>query len=215
MKLNLPLWAQIAANVLSLILALALGWKPELILFLFWAENVIIGIWQVPRLMLAETAASDELSDTAMTKKGGLSNFVGKLFFVGFFCFHYGLFTFVHGSFVFELFLNESLTENNLVKVLFSTPGLQLALLGIFASHAIQLLQDIVSGEATRAKRDAVMMSPYKRIVILHLVLLGSGFLLIQLPYPIIAVVLLFTIKISMDIAKERKIQKQQEAHVT
>jgi uncharacterized protein YacL len=95
------------------------------------------------------------------------------------------------------------------------TQGLQLALLGIFISHAIQLLQDILSGNARRSKKETVMMSPYKRIVILHLVLIGSGFLLVQLPYPVLAVVLLFVIKIIMDIVGEHKAEKPQEAHVT
>jgi len=90
-----------------------------------------------------------------------------------------------------------------------------LALLGMFLSHGIQFFNDLLSGAARNTSTDAVMMEPYSRIVILHLVLLASAFLLTLLPHPMIGVILLSAIKIIMDIHNERKIEKKREPHVS
>ncbi len=103
MKLNLPLWAQIGANLLSLVLALVMGWDPVLMLFLFWMENVIIGLWQIPRFLTAD----------GNQPGSQLQRLSGALFKAGFFTVHYGLFTFIHGSLLFELFLKQSLDWKN------------------------------------------------------------------------------------------------------
>ena len=205
MKLNLPLWAQIGANLLSLVLALVMGWDPVLMLFLFWMENVIIGLWQIPRFL---TAGGNRPGSQ-------LQRLSGALFKAGFFTVHYGLFTFIHGSLLFELFLKQSLDVQTLEKLVFSTQGIGLALLGMFLSHGIQFFSDLLSGVARNTPIDTVMMEPYSRIVILHLVLLASAFLLTLLPNPVIGVILLSAIKIIMDIHNERKIEKKREAHVS
>ncbi|WP_293646964.1 DUF6498-containing protein [Thiolapillus sp.] len=205
MKLNLPLWAQIGANLLSLVLALVMGWDPVLMLFLFWMENVIIGLWQIPRFLTAD----------GNQPGSQLQRLSGALFKAGFFTVHYGLFTFIHGSLLFELFLKQSLDVQTLEKLVFSTQGIGLALLGMFLSHGIQFFSDLLSGVARNTPIDTVMMEPYSRIVILHLVLLASAFLLTLLPNPVIGVILLSAIKIIMDIHNERKIEKKREAHVS
>lgn len=205
MKLNLPLWAQIGANLLSLVLALVMGWDPVLMLFLFWMENVIIGLWQIPRFLTAD----------GNQPGSQLQRLSGALFKAGFFTVHYGLFTFIHGSLLFELFLKQSLDVQTLEKLVFSTQGIGLALLGMFLSHGIQFFSDLLSGVARNTPIDTVMMEPYSRIVILHTVLLASAFLLTLLPNPVIGVILLSAIKIIMDIHNERKIEKKREAHVS
>ncbi len=85
----------------------------------------------------------------------------------------------------------------------------------MFLSHGIQFFSDLLSGVARNTPIDTVMMEPYSRIVILHLVLLASAFLLTLLPNPVIGVILLSAIKIIMDIHNERKIEKKREAHVS
>ncbi|WP_456406481.1 DUF6498-containing protein [Thiolapillus sp.] len=199
MKLNLPLWAQIAANLLSLVLALALGWPAEIILFLFWAENLVIGLWQIPRFFVADSAKEKKLPNTFFTAV--------------FFTLHYGLFTFAHGSLLFELFLKQPMNAQTLTDLAFGTPGIMLGLLGLFISHGLQFFSGL--GTTRTMKTGDVMTEPYKRIVILHLVLLGSGFLLMKTSHPMVAVILLVAIKIVMDIKAERKTEKQQEVYVS
>lgn len=83
-------WVLVAANVLPLIGVLFWGWDVFPLLALFWMENVVIGLFFILRMICADPR------DPAL--------WAGKLFMVPFFCLHYGMFTAVHGVFVFSLF---------------------------------------------------------------------------------------------------------------
>ena len=112
---------------------------------------------------------------------------------------HYGLFTYVHGVFVFALFLHQDLTVATLQENL-GNAGMGLALLGLMISHGVDFLGDLRSGRLANANPGRVMSEPYHRIVVLHLVVMGSGLLLEFLPYPVVGLVLLTLIKSGMDI---------------
>ncbi len=198
--MKLPLAALIAFNLLSLAIALYMGWDPTLILFLYWAENVVVALWQIPRFFVAR----DETAD------GGYK-LANRLFVTLFFLLHYGIFTFVHGQFVFALFLHQEMTENAVLDLVLNTPGLPLALIGLLISHGVQFFSDLANGSATNISVNKVMGQPYKRIVVLHLVVLLSAGLLQLLPNPMISLVLLAVIKTVVDVVLDRKQMKQQE----
>jgi hypothetical protein len=86
----LSAWVLVAANVLPLVGVLFWDWDVFALLVLFWMENVVVGVFFIVRMMFAD------LEDAAL--------WLGKLFMVLFFCVHYGMFTAVHGVFVFTLF---------------------------------------------------------------------------------------------------------------
>lgn len=199
--MKLPLVALVAFNLLSLAIALWMGWEPAMILFLYWAENVVIALWQVPRFFLADSGRAD-----------GRYKPLNRMFVCLFFLAHYGIFTLVHGSLVFEFFLKQGLNRENLYALVTSTPGLTLAVAGLLLSHGVQFFSDFSKGILTSTPLSEVMMQPYKRIVVLHLVVLFSGVLLTFLPYPRISLVLLAAIKIGMDVYFDRKLMKKQEA---
>ncbi len=192
---------QLGANLFSLALALALGWPAERILLLYWAENVVVAFWQMPRILLAGKPP------------GGLPP-LSNLFTSLFFLFHYGLFTLVHGMFVFQLFLHQKLTPETLAANLGGV-GMGLAVLGLLISHGVDFFQDLGSGRLATADAAKVMGEPYRRIVVLHLVVLGSGFLLTVLPYPQLALVLLALVKTFMDLGLwQRRPQAAEEKNV-
>jgi len=200
--MNTPLLSQLAANLISLAVALWLDWPPAMILALFWAENVVIALWQIPRLLLAGGGERP-------------TPWPSRLFMTLFFLVHYGMFTFVHGAFVFELFLHRHMSFETLAEF-FSHPGPQLAVLAMLVSHGVRFFVDLGAGRVTSALPSAVMNAPYHRIVVLHLVVLGSGFLLGYLPYPVVGLVLLTLIKSAMEIvgAIKNKSKKETSAHV-
>ena len=78
------------ANVLPLFGVLFLGWKIFPLLVLFWLENVVVGVFNVFKMLVASPTSPGQ--------------WVAKLGMIPFFCFHYGMFTLVHGIFVFVLF---------------------------------------------------------------------------------------------------------------
>ena len=198
---KLPLTALVVFNLLSLVIALYMGWEPALILFLYWAENVVVALWQIPRFFVANSNHPEDGYK--------LPN---RIFMTLFFLAHYGIFTYVHGVLVFSLFLHEDLTQNNLLSTIGETHGLLLALLGLLVSHGVQFFSDLANGSATSTPINEVMAQPYKRIVVLHMVVLLSGGLLMFLPYPMTSLVLLAVIKTGMDIYMDRKLTKPQEA---
>jgi hypothetical protein len=79
-----------AANLVPLAGVLFWDWSVFALPALFWMENVVVGALFALRLLCADPA------DAAL--------WPAKLFMVPFFCLHYGMFTAVHGIFVFTLF---------------------------------------------------------------------------------------------------------------
>ena len=80
-------WVLVAANLVPLAGVLFWGWDAFALIALFWMENVVIGVFFVLRMLALDPR------DPAL--------WAGKLFMVPFFCFHYGMFTAIHGVFVF------------------------------------------------------------------------------------------------------------------
>lgn len=198
--MKLPLAALVVFNLLSLAIALYMGWDPARILFLYWAENVVVALWQIPRFFVARRNHPDD--DYKLPN---------RVFMTVFFLIHYGIFTFVHGMLVFSLFLNREMTQNAVTELVTGTPGLPLALLGLLLSHGVQFFSDLANGTATSTPLNQVMAQPYKRIVVLHMVVLLSGGLLMFLPHPMTSLVLLAVIKTVVDVYLDRKQMKQQD----
>ena len=80
----------IVANLVPLYGVFFLDWQIFPILLLFWMENVVVGIFNVFKMLVASPAKP--------------TSWLTKVFMVPFFCFHYGMFTLVHGVFIFGFF---------------------------------------------------------------------------------------------------------------
>ena len=50
--------ALLAANAIPIIGVLFFGWSLMTILVLYWLENGIVGLWNIPRMLLARGAES-------------------------------------------------------------------------------------------------------------------------------------------------------------
>lgn len=182
--------ALLAANLVPLAGVFLFDWEVFPLLLLFWFENVIIGFFNALKMLFA---APDQKFQWA-----------AKLFIVPFFCFHYGMFTFVHGVFVMALFgggprrafpgagtfFNEMLEQK-----------LVWAVLGLFVSHGISFAHNyLLGGEFRRAGLQSLMTQPYGRIVVLHVTILLGGFLMMALKSPALGLVLLVALKILLDL---------------
>jgi hypothetical protein len=193
--------AIIAANCVPLYGVMFLGWKIFPVIFLFWTENVIIGIFNVGKMLSASP--------------GNIVKWAGKIFLIPFFCIHYGIFSFVHGLFVIVLFGGQSINSPGLHD---PTPNLSLiydiiaryqlgwAVLSLAASHGISFLFDYLGrGEYRDANISVLMQQPYGRVVVLHIALIGGGFLLAALRSPMAGLLLLVVLKIIFDIRQHTK----------
>ncbi len=181
--------ALLVANVYPVIGVILFGWDAFFLLILFWMENLVIGFYTVLKMLLI---SRDKASWTA------------KFPIVAFFCVHYGIFTLVHGVFVFFLFsgymmdgpasLEEVITRQKLIEL--GWGGLALLI-----SHGVSLFYNYLGkGEYKRTSLKDVMEQPYGRVVILHLTIIFGGFLIMLLGSPVVGLLFLIVLKTSIDI---------------
>ncbi len=75
------------------------------------------------------------------------------------------------------------------------------AVLGLAISHGISFASNYIrNGEYKRANLMQLMMQPYGRIIVLHITILGGGFLMMMLHSPTIGLLLLVALKIALDL---------------
>src|SRR5206468_7797702 len=86
----------VAFNLVPLIGVLAWGWNVATLLVLYWVENGIVGILNVPKMLLA-AAPETGTAGPRITPAGVAFTKGGQ---VVFFLMHYGIFWLVHGVFV-------------------------------------------------------------------------------------------------------------------
>ncbi|UCF42016.1 MAG: hypothetical protein JSW43_06790 [Gemmatimonadota bacterium] len=182
----------IVANFVPIYGVAYLGWEVFPVILLFWFENVVIGFYNALKM--------------AFASPGDIARWLGKLFMIPFFAVHYGLFCFVHGIFVVVLFGRgtvESLDNPGVGMFVgaLTAAGVTWAAAALFVSHGFSFAWNYVGkGEYRRAGLEELMTQPYARVVVLHLVLLTSAFLVMTLGLPAIGLVLLVLLKIGVDL---------------
>jgi len=181
----------VAANLVPLAGVLLWGWDAFALILLFWMENVVVGVFFILRMLLADPR------DPAL--------WAAKLFMVPFFCFHYGMFTAIHGLFVFALFGGKRYEVPGL-QVLepaaraASDLGLWLPLAVLVGSHLFSFVYNYLwRGEFQRVELRKLMTAPYQRIVVLHIAIILGGFGVAALGSPVWALVVLLAVKIGLD----------------
>jgi hypothetical protein len=184
--------ALILANFVPIYGVLFLGWEAFAVILLFWFENLVIGFYNVLKMVFA--------------RPDDIARWVGKVFMVPFFAFHYGMFCFVHGIFVVVLFgRGTAVSLDNPSVGMFvgalSAAGVTWAAIALFLSHGFSFAWNYVkSGEFRRATIQNLMKQPYARVVVLHVVIIASGFLVLALGMPAVGLVLLVLLKIGVDL---------------
>ena len=178
------------ANALPIAGVLLLGWKVFPLVLLYWLENVVVGGFNVGKLLLAQP------QEPAYS--------VGKLFLIPFFVFHFGMFTLVHGVFVFALFGAKSLPRfDSLTELPAAIRAYHLGwgVLALVVSHGLSFYWNYFeNGEYRRASLPILMMQPYARLVVLHLAVLFGGWIVLTLGSPLLALLVLVALKTAADV---------------
>ena len=180
-------WASVllivAVNLLPVAFLAAGSWEPGDVLVAYWLENLVVGAFSVFKIRTARgtTVAHSGLTITSTTTIGGRTrrsvkradSVGGQTALAGFFVVHFGMFTVVHGIFTgvlaWSIGVSGSLGEWTVM------------VLALIASHGLSLwLHWIRAGERDRVSPSQAMIAPYARIVVLHVVVLGSFFLVFR-----------------------------------
>ncbi len=177
----------VLANLVPLIGVLLFGWRVFDVLMLYWAENVVIGVINVLRMVVCRGEK--------------------KWFLTPFFVIHYGIFCFGHLAAVTALF-SESFGTGNAWQYFLDSPPheawrspLWIAIVSIVASHLFSYFSNFIgSGEYLRTSPRELMQRPYGRIVVLHVAIIMGGALIQLLGSPISMLVVLIAAKIAMDL---------------
>ena len=188
----LSAWILVLANLVPLAGVLFWGWNAFALVALFWMENVVIGVFFILRML------SLDPRDPAL--------WAAKLFMVPFFCVHYGMFTAIHGSFVFHLLGGKDYTTQGLLPLDAAARaaadfGLWLPLAVLVGSHLFSFLWNyLYRGEFRRAQLTRLMAQPYGRVVVLHVAIIFGGFAATMLGSPLWALIVLLGLKIALDL---------------
>ncbi|MFA4855452.1 MAG: DUF6498-containing protein [archaeon] len=174
----------IASNLLTIVFTVALNWNLILVMWTYWIQSVIIGVFNFKRILSLNDFSTEGFyignKQVEPTKET-------KVFTACFFAFHYGLFHF--GYFVFLMIFtfisvfvyNQGISLLDLLFVLIAGTA-------FFADHWFSFSHNKDKG---REKKNigAIMLFPYARIIPMHLTIIfgpvlwlaGAGWITIVL----------------------------------
>jgi hypothetical protein len=168
------------------------GWKSFDLIFLYWLENIIIGAIMILRMVVRPYSHAVELSL--------------PVFMVPFFTLHYGMFCYGHGTFIISLFgkgLQPELANMDIPEIivpLIKSHHLFWPLMGLLAYQLLDWVRDISERGLGSDGIRQLTTAPYRRIIVLHITILASGFALGSLDEPLVGLLLLIAFKTGMDI---------------
>jgi hypothetical protein len=219
--------ALVAVNLIPLAGVLLLGWRLSDLMFLYWLENGIIGGFTVLKILTSrapvDTPGSARGEAVVAGPLGSLPHRLGAVGTAIFFTVHYGLFWTVHGVFVRLFFGPEPgpfgggwsgpgfpggpfggvpLAAEPFGPALGAVgAGFGLALLSLVVSHGTSYVVNYLGrGEDRSLSPLALMQQPYGRVVVLHVTILGGGFVAMIFGQPLLSLVLLVALKTGVDV---------------
>jgi hypothetical protein len=199
-----PVISLLSANLITIVLAIAGNWDAGEVIFIYWVQSVIIGIFTVIMILGADTTAISAAMNRSYAKKGetGMVD-PGRVrtqawILATIFAIHYGIF---HIAYYFFF------VESQLFGVLdLSSPGIWISCGLFFVNHLFSFLY-----YRDRLRQDEEFMTdtfthPYYRIIPMHFTILFGAIVTLVLgiagitsTLPVLVVFLLF--KTAADLA--------------
>ena len=214
----------VAFNLIPLAGVLFWGWNVATLLVLYWVENGIVGILNVPKILLARGPVEPGVGALRINGRVSTSNAGAAVFFLV----HYGIFWVVHGIFVFSLPAFASFASGGVGDGFFplapnelggafpgsvgaaSSAGVRWpdmtavawGALGLAISHGASFVMNYLGRrEYLRVSPGRQMFAPYGRLVILHLAIILGAFVSLVIGSPVGALVVLVILKTVVDLA--------------
>jgi hypothetical protein len=166
----------IAGNSVALLGVLTWGWHVHDILYLYWAENLVIGVLTLVRLLVHGS-------------RMGATVMFGALFAAGFFIVHYGIFMLGHGAIIVDIFFPEDIVGAGVgeFEALFAMPflldiqGFWFAMAGVVLADCVIAARDVARDRNRTLELKGlhmIMAAPYGRIVVLHITIIVGALLM-------------------------------------
>ena len=183
-RLTPSVLALLAANSIPIFGVLLFGWELFPLIFVYWLENAVIGMFTILKIL----------------SSNGRNPWKRKIIFVLFFLGHYSVFWIVHGVFVIELFGARGSTILQTYQFIVQN-GPQYTLLALVLSHGYSFAYNYIrQGENKNVTLRGLMFAPYRRVIVLHALVLFGGIIIMILGLSRIGLLILALIKIAADL---------------
>ena len=174
------------ANLVAIPGIFYLGWQPVLLIFVYWAENIIIGIINILKMVVTGIFGNSQ---------NRIIELLQTIFHSAFFTVHYGGFCFGHVFFLLTFFLPSYLSEPSifdklledplgLIDILFANYSFFHPMNGViilFLGHLLSFLENFIGNkEYLNTSVNDLMLSPYSRIMLLHITIILGGFFMVS-----------------------------------
>lgn len=189
----------VISNSIPLIGVLFFDWSIGHIIILYWIENLVLGFWNVPRILFA----------------GAYVNKLKNLPLAIFFLVHYGIFCFVHGIFIVGLIAfserdsfnsADDVSEIATTVVSYASLGLIVAIISMFLSTGWDLIKNyIANGEYKKWSIGRAMTYPYAHIIVVHIAIFAGAFGAILLGAPLALLIALIVGKTLIELKTKKK----------
>lgn len=170
----------VASNLVPVLGILLLDWSLFSVLFFYWLESAVVGIFNIPRMLMAGSTGESGAG-------GGKHRTAGVMFFLV----HYSGFMAGHGVFIFALF-EPAVIDLSAVVLGFVSLGI---------SHGISFAVNYVGRkEYLNTTFSEQMLAPYQRIMVMHITIIALGFIISLFGTSVLCMVLLVLVKIVIDL---------------
>jgi hypothetical protein len=188
------------ANLVPLVGVLAFGWSLIEVMFVFWAESAVIGLFNIAKMIRIDAAT------------GTVS--------AAFFAVHYGIFMLVHAAFIIVLFAPKPGGR------LFQSPSVDVALAALepamaavaamFVSHGVSFAANFLrQREYERTTVPEQMFAPYKRIMVMQVAIILGGWIIMTVNEPVGALGVLVLLKTGVDLVAHLREHAKKDSDAT
>jgi hypothetical protein len=177
-RITPPVFALLSANLVTIVFAIAGNWDAATVIFIYWAQSIIIGIFTIATIAGADTMAIKADMDARHRERGENITLDPRrvrkhqYLLAAFFFIHYGIFHLAYYDFI----INEGIFG----PVNFSDPGLFVSCGIFFATHLYSFLFYRTRERQGEEHVNDAFTDPYFRIIPMHLTI-GFGAMIILL----------------------------------
>jgi len=153
----------ILANVVTILMAVFQHWDIKTVLWIYWSQSVIIGIFNFFRIFGLKNFTTKGFKINGRPAQPTAAT---KRFTAIFFLLHYGIFHFVYLLFL----VSRSRLDSTVIIPVF------IAILAFLVNHAFSFFRNYQKDIVRKQNIGKVMFFPYARIFPMHFIISGSLF---------------------------------------
>lgn len=172
--------------------------EPITIVFAYFFETIIIGVFHILKLWLVIIKATPSNNNTSGSKNFSL---------IPFFIFHYGMFVLVQSIFAFSFFessvsgINSGFEIIHNFGILLNEKGMGFILTSIFFTNLAYFYKSfLANGKFREYATNEIFFKPYARIFIQQFVVVFSGFFFVVFSAAYAAAILLILLRLPVDL---------------